>query len=117
MKNVDFDHSVSFNLKDLLQYSSNQIGKATIVQDSNCTVEAFTFDFGKVKSFEKSHFLRLIHIIEGKAEVVLHNNSTFLQQGDSILIPPDTHCSLEANQKFKMICTAIRLRTNLSKRR
>ena len=117
MKNVDFTHSVSFNLKDLLEYNSNKIAMATVVRDKNCTVEAFAFDFGKVKSFEKSHFLRFIHVIEGKAEVVLHNNSTFLQQGDSILIPPDTHCSLEANEKFKMICTTIRIRPDLKNRR
>lgn len=107
MKNGDFDPSVTFHLKDILGYSSNKIVKADIVTGKNCTIQAFAFDFGKVMSFDKSTFQRLVHIIEGKAEVVIGNNSTFMQQGDTILIPSGTNSSIEANHQFMMICVAI----------
>ncbi|WP_165915764.1 cupin domain-containing protein [Tenacibaculum skagerrakense] len=52
--------------------------------------------------------MRFIYIVEGKAEVVINKNSTFLQKGDSILIPGNEESSIEANQPFKMLCTTIK---------
>lgn len=77
------------------------------VHDS-CTIQGLAFDFGKVLSLEKSFYARFIHVIEGRAEIVINGNSTFLHNGDSILVPAYGSSSIEANQKFKMICTAIK---------
>ena len=108
MANGEFEESITFNLADMLEFGSNAIAVKNINVQHNCIIQAFAFDFGKVLSYKKSPFIRFIHIIEGKAEVVIDGNSTFMHSGDSILVPAYTFSSIEANQKFKMICTAIK---------
>jgi quercetin dioxygenase-like cupin family protein len=108
MKNGDFEESVTFNLSDIVQYSSNNIVVKNILVRNKCVIQVMLFDFGKVQEYKKSPFSRFIYIIEGKAEVVIDNNSTFMQKGDSILIPDTVNSSIEANQPFKMICTTIK---------
>ncbi len=108
MKNSEFEESIKFNLLDLLNYSTNTIGVKNIVVENTCVIQVFAFDFGKVQLYEKSPFSRFIYIIEGKAEVVINNNSSFMQTGDSVLIPRTVSSSIEANLPFKMICTTIK---------
>lgn len=108
MESGEFEESRTFNLKDLLEFSNNAIVVKNINVQNNCVIQAFVFDYGKVQPYKKSPFFRFIHIIEGKAEVVINENSNFLQKGDSILIPPYTPCSIEANHKFIMICVTTR---------
>lgn len=109
MERGEFEESKTFNLDDALEYSSNAIVIKKILVEDNCVIQAFVFDFGKVKSFEKSPYSRFIHIIEGKAEVVINENSTFMRKGDSIIIPTHTFSSIEANHKFKMICVTVKV--------
>nr|WP_298995565.1 cupin [uncultured Allomuricauda sp.] len=108
MEPGEFEELKTFNLVDVLEYSSNDIVVKNIMVQDNCIIQAFVFDFGKVQSFEESPYSRFIHIIEGKAEMVINNNSTFMQMGDSIIVPTYTFSSIEANHKFKMICTTIK---------
>ncbi|WP_242095122.1 cupin domain-containing protein [Aestuariivivens sediminicola] len=104
MENEDFEVGITFNLSNILDYNSNDIVVKNILIRDAVVIQCLLFDFGKVRAFEKSPFLRFIYIVEGKAEVVINNNSTFLQKGDSILIPGNTESSIEANQPFKMLC-------------
>lgn len=108
MDTGEFEKSITFNLADILEFKSNAIEVKNISVENNCVIQAFVFDYGKVQSYEKSLFSRFIYIIEGKAEVVINGNSTFLQKGDSIIIPGHFTSSIEANHKFKMICTTIK---------
>lgn len=109
MEKDEFEESIKFNLVDALEYGSNTIVVAKIKVEKLCVIQAFAFDFGKVLSQKKSPYIKFIHIIEGKAEVVINDNSTFMHSGDSILIPAYTFSSIEANEKFKMICTTIKV--------
>ncbi len=108
MEAGEFEESITFNLANILEFSSNTIVVKNISVQDNCVIQAFAFDFGKVLSHDGSPFIRFVHIIEGKAEVVINGNSTFMGRGDSIIIPASTACSFEANQKFKMLCTTIK---------
>jgi quercetin dioxygenase-like cupin family protein len=108
MENEDFEEAITFNLSDIIDYKSNDIVVKNILIRDAIVIQYLLFDFGKVQAFEKSPFLRFIYVAEGKAEVVINNNSSFLQKGDSILIPGNTESSIEANQPFKMICTTIK---------
>jgi len=108
MKNHDFEQLCIFNLARELEYISNTIVIKNIAVQEDCTIQGFAFDYGKVWMSEKSPFLRFVLIIEGKAEIVIDNNSTYLHSGDSFIIPANTTSYIEANQKFKMLCTSIR---------
>lgn len=113
MERGEFEKSITSILVDVLEYSSNAIVVKNIEVENNCAIQAFVFDFGKVHSFEKSPYSRFIHIIEGKAEVVIDENSTFMQMGDSIIVPAYTFSSIEANHKFKMICVTVNVNNDL----
>ncbi len=108
MQTGEFEESITFNLADILEFNSNAILVKNISVQNNCVIQAFAFDFGKVLSHKESPFIRFLHIIEGKAEVVINGNSTFMQSGDSILIPAFASSSIEANQRFKIICVTIK---------
>ena len=108
METGEFEESKTFNLEALLEYSTNAIVIKNISVRNNCVIQAFAFDFGKVLSHDESPFTRFIHVIEGKAEVVINGNSTFMGSGDSILIPAFASSSIEANHKFKMLCVTVK---------
>lgn len=108
MRNHDYEQLSIFNIVHRLEYTSNAIVIKNIVVEDDCTIQGFAFDYGKVWINKMSPFLRFIHIIEGKAEMVIDDNSSFMHSGDSIIIPANSNSSLEANQKFKMLCTSIR---------
>ena len=108
MKNGEFEENVTFNMSDIVQFISNKIVAKNILVRNTCVIQVLLLDFGKVQVYKKSPFTRFIYIIEGKAEVVINNNSTFMQKGSSILIPGTVNSSIEANQPFKMICTTIK---------
>ncbi|MCK7590942.1 hypothetical protein M0G43_10195 [Subsaxibacter sp. CAU 1640] len=108
MNNEDFEEAISFNLSNILGYNSNDIVVKNILIRNAVVIQYLLFDFGKVQAFKKSPFSRFMYIAEGKAEVVINNNSTFLQKGDSILIPGYTESSIEANQPFKMLCVTVK---------
>ena len=101
-----FEASKTFNLCEVLEYQANTIVVKDIMVHNSCVIQASVFDFGKVQSYEKSAYCRFILIIQGKAEIVIDENSTFLQAGDSILVPANVLCSIEANHKFMMISVA-----------
>ncbi|MEE1963608.1 cupin domain-containing protein [Allomuricauda taeanensis] len=107
MEKGEFEESKTFNLADILEFDSNAIVVKNISVQNSCIIQAFAFDFGKVLSHNESPFIRFIHIIEGKAEVIIDGNSNFMQSGDSIIVPAHTSSSIEANHRFKMICTSI----------
>jgi len=108
MEKGEFEESKTFNLGNLLEYSTNTIVIKNISIRNNCVIQAFVFDFGKVLSHDESPFTRFIYVVEGKAEVVIKGNSTFMVKGDSILIPAYTTSSIEANHKFKMLCVTVK---------
>lgn len=108
MKNEDFEEAITFNLSNIIDYKSNDIVVKNILIRNAVVIQYMLFDFGKVQAFNKSPFLRFIYIAEGKAEVVINKNSTFLQIGDSILIPGNVESSIEANEPFKMLCTTVK---------
>ena len=107
-ENIEFEEAITFNLSSLIDYNSNDIVVKNILIRNAVVIQYLLFDYGKVQAFKKSPFLRFLYIEEGKAEVFIKNNSTFLQKGDSILIPGNVESSIEANHPFKMLCTTVK---------
>ena len=106
MGNGAFEESKAFNLQDLLEYQTNAIVIKDILVQNNCVIQAGVFDYGKVQSYGESPFSRFIYVLCGKAEIVINENSTFMQAGDSILVPANVRCSIEANHRFMMLSVA-----------
>ncbi|MEB8329070.1 cupin domain-containing protein [Flavobacteriaceae bacterium KMM 6897] len=103
MPDSEFEKLIPFNLVKDLPYTSNAIVVKHVLKDKSGFIQAMAFDFGKVHKGDFSPFPTYIQIIEGKAELVIEDQPTYLHKGDSIIIPPNTDHSFEANQQFKLI--------------
>ncbi|ADF51833.1 MULTISPECIES: cupin domain-containing protein [Zunongwangia] len=102
MKENEFGHLVPFNLKKEIPYTTNTVVQRTIVDKASRIVQLMAFDYGKVLAIT-SDGTQFHVLIEGKAEMVIDEVSTYLQPGDSIIVPPGTNYTLEANEKFKIL--------------
>lgn len=108
MKNKEYKEATTHRLSQLTKYSANTVVVKNILVRNTCVIQMLLFDFGKVQEYQKSPFSRFIYILEGKAEVVINNNATFMSKGDSILISGTVNSSIEAKEPFKMICTTVK---------
>lgn len=104
----NFERLTAFHISDRLPYESNRIVIKEIVQSTSGSIRAMAFDYGKVLALNPSSFDTFLYIIEGKAEIVVDHNSTYLQKGDSIIIPGNLSSSIEANHRFKMLSIVLK---------
>lgn len=103
MENNEFEKLIAFNIKDKLKYESNSVVAKTIIYEKTGNILALALDFGKTYRPQTSPYSTLIKVIEGKAEVVINNQSAYLQYEESMIIPGNTQYTIEANQRFKML--------------
>ncbi|HZW63429.1 MAG TPA: cupin [Flavobacteriaceae bacterium] len=103
MENYEFERLIAFNIKDKLKYVSNTVVIKHILNEKTGNIMALALDYGKVYKPKATAFSTFIKVIEGKAEIVVDNVSTYLQNNDSMIIPGHTIYTIEANQRFKML--------------
>ena len=65
-------------------------------------------DTGEALAEKISPFDTFLQIIEGKAEVVIDEETNMLQTGQAIIIPAHASNIIKANERFKMISTVIK---------
>ena len=103
MENYEFEKLVAFNINDVLEYVSNTIVIKHILKEKTGNIMALALDYGKVYNPRPSPFSTFVTILEGKAEIVVDNVSSYLQNDDSMIIPGHVNYTIEANEKFKML--------------
>ena len=74
----------------------------------SANVTAVSFDSGENLTEKISPFDTFIQIIEGRAEILIDDNSQTLETGQSIIIPAHSRNTIKANERFKMISTIIK---------
>ncbi len=108
MKNTAFEISEAFIIVEIIEYVPNAVVIKTIIKKTTGNVTAVSVDTGENISEKVSPFDRFIQIIEGRAEIVIHDHSQTLETGQSIIIPAHSRNSIKANERFKMISTIIK---------
>lgn len=103
MENYEFEKLVAFNIKDKLVYVSNTIVIKHVLNEKTGNIMALAVDYGKVFKPKLSPFSTFVNVLEGKAELVVDNISTYMLKGYSMIIPGHTNYTIEANQRFKML--------------
>ncbi|MCB0425890.1 MAG: cupin [Flavobacteriaceae bacterium] len=103
MENYEFEKLIAFNIKEKLKYVSNTVVIKHILNEKTGNIMALAVDYGKVFKPGPTPFSTFIKVIEGKAEVVIDDISTYLLNGYSMIIPGHTSYTIEANQRFKML--------------
>ena len=103
MENHEFEKLIAFNIKDKLNYVSNSVEIKTILYEKTGNIIALALDYGKTYRPQPTPYLTFLKVIEGKAELVINDESAYLQYEESMIIPGHTNYTIEANQRFKML--------------
>ena len=108
MENTEVENTKVFIIVEIIEYVPNAIVIKTIIKKTTGNVTAVSVDTGENITEKISPFDRFIQIIEGRAEIVIDDNSQTLETGQSMIIPAHSKNSIKANERFKMISTIIK---------
>ncbi len=108
MQLIEIEDSQVHTLVDLIEYVPNSIVSSTIVQRITGNIQVIAIDSGETLAEKISPFNTYIQIIEGKAEIVIDNNSNLLIAGQAILIPAHTTNLIRARMPSKLVITTIK---------
>ena len=108
LKNLEVEKSKVFIISDNLEYIPNSVVIKTILRKSTGNISASAFDSGETLTGRVSPFDILIQVMDGKAEVVIDDESSLLETGQFIIIPANSRNTLKANIRFKILSTIIK---------
>jgi quercetin dioxygenase-like cupin family protein len=108
MDNTEIERSKTFIVVGVVEYMPNSVVIKTIVKKTTGNVSAVSFDSGEALTGSISPFDTFIHVIDGKAEIVIDDTSNLLETGQAIIIPAHTNNTIKANVRFKMLSTIIK---------
>ena len=108
MENAGFMKSKAFDIAEMLEYIPNSVESKTIIRKTTGNISAVSFDSGKAWEEKISPFDTFIQIFDGKAEIVIDDNSNILETGQFIIIPAHSRNTIRANERFKMITATIK---------
>ena len=107
-KDQEFEKSEIFIIVEIIEYVPNSVVIKTILKKTTGNISAVSFDSGEGFAEKTSPFDTFIHVIEGKAEIIIDDKSNYLTTGQSIIIPAHTRNMTKANEHFKIISTLIK---------
>lgn len=93
---------------EIIEYMPNAVISKTILKKSTGNVSVVAFDSGEGLIEKISPFDTFVQIIDGKAEILINDESHLLETGQSIIIPAHRPNIVKANVRFKMISTIIK---------
>lgn len=103
---TDAAHILNFN--EMVTYHEGSVVSRQILISAAGNVTLFAFDAGQELSEHTAPFNALVHVLEGKAEIIIAGESFFLKAGDAIIMPANETHALKAPERFKMLLTMIR---------
>jgi mannose-6-phosphate isomerase-like protein (cupin superfamily) len=93
---------------EIIEYVPNSVVIKTIIKRSTGNISIMSFDSGEGSTVKTSPFDTFAQIIEGKAEIVIDDESHHLESGMGIIIPAHLPSYIKPNGRFKMIQTVIK---------
>jgi quercetin dioxygenase-like cupin family protein len=96
------------NLAEMVSYQPDSVVSRQITKADTGNITLFAFDEGQGLSEHTAPFDALVHVLEGKAEIIISGKSYHLKIGDAIIMPADEPHALKADGPFKMLLTMIR---------
>jgi quercetin dioxygenase-like cupin family protein len=105
---AELEKSKSYIIVEIIEYVPNAVVIKTIIKKTTGTVSVVSVDSGEVLTERTSPFDNFIQVIDGTAEIVIDGKSSFLDIGESIVIPAHIRNMIKANVRFKMLSTVIK---------
>jgi len=96
------------NLAEMVSYQTGSVVSRQITKADAGNVTLFAFDEGQELSEHTAPFDALVHVVEGKAEIIISGKSFHLKNGDVIIMPANDPHAVKATGQFKMLLTMIR---------
>ena len=90
-----------------VDYARGAVVSKQIIKKDVGTVTVFAFDTGEGLSEHTAPFDAMVHIIDGKAEVIIEGKSFFPAAGEMIIMPAHKPHALKAHERFKMMLIMI----------
>jgi quercetin dioxygenase-like cupin family protein len=104
----EFEKGKKFSFSDRIEYADNAIVSKHILKKSTGNVTLFAFSKNEGLSEHTTPFDALVHIVDGKADIIINGESNILISGESIVMPANEPHSLLAVENFKMVLVMIR---------
>jgi quercetin dioxygenase-like cupin family protein len=108
MNNIEVEKSKVFNIIEIIEYMPNSVVSKTITKKPSGNISISSFDIGEGITEKISPFDTFIHIIDGRAEIVIDGKTNILETGQLIIVPAHISNIIKANERFKMISTVIK---------
>ena len=100
--------SKSFDLKKLIEYSSDSIVSRTIAESKAGTLTVFAFDKDQGLSEHSAPFDAIVQVIDGSSEFTIGGAPVKVSAGQIIIMPANVPHAVRALRKFKMLLTMIK---------
>jgi quercetin dioxygenase-like cupin family protein len=110
MHSNEFEKARVFNFNDSIEYSEGGIVSKTVLKKETGNISLFSFDRGEALSEHTAPFDAMIHVVDGKGEIIIGGKSYFLEAGQTIIMPANITHAVKAVEKFKMVLTMIKSR-------
>jgi len=107
MENYEFEKAEAFRNVEIIEYIPNSVVVKTIIKKTSDNIRLVPFNPGEASAEKVIPYDTLVHITQGKAEVVLNGIPNLLDTGQSIVIPANTLNIIRSNERFKIISTII----------
>ncbi len=98
----------SYLLTQMIDYAPKTTITRYIMSKETGNVTISAYDKGEILKVQVLAFDKLIHIIDGAAEVIIDDKMTLLKAGQILLIPAHSPSTIMANERFKMLSTIIK---------
>ena len=96
------------NIAEMVNYQIGSVVSRQITKAEVGNVTLFAFDEGQELSEHTAPFDALVHVVEGKAEIIISGKSFHIKSGEAIIMPADEPHAVKAASQFKMLLTMIR---------
>lgn len=106
--NKSFPKAEKFTLSDKVNYAEGSVVSKIIIRNDKGNITLFAFDKGEFLSEHTAPFDAIVHVLDGKGEVIINGQSFELFTGESIIMPANIAHSVHATEKFKMLLTMIK---------
>ncbi len=95
---------------ELADYQKQAITSRTIVKEAGGSITFFAFDEGQELSEHTTPFEALVHVLEGRAAIVVGGREHEVAAGELLLMPAGVPHALRAIERFKMLLVMIKTR-------
>ena len=108
MENREQEKGKAFIIVEIIEYVPKSVEIKTIIKKTTGNVTISSFDAGEALTEKTSPFDTFIQVIDGRAEIVINDDSHQLDTGQSIIIPAHSRRIIKAIERFKIISTVIK---------